>query len=89
MKSVFSLFLVLAVTVPALAKAQPSCEERVVDMLMEADAIVKYDQEIKDYLQTLKPNEQKVVAAEFQEDLNFRVQELEIEHQKISAECVK
>lgn len=89
MKSVFSLILVLAVVVPGFAKAMPSCEERIQDLVMEADAIVRYDEEIKAYIQTLNPKDQKAVTAEFQEDLDLRVHELEVDHKQLSLDCVK
>jgi hypothetical protein len=85
---VFAMMLFLAA--PALAFSQNSeCGERQTDLFMEADAILIYNSQFSASLNSVKKVDRKHVTAEFQEDVNRRVVELEKANDQFVADCVQ
>lgn len=90
MKHLLVIAMMLSLAAPAYAFSKGSeCAERQTDLFMEADAILIYNSQFSAFLNSTKKIDQKVVAGEFQEDLNRRVVELEKANDQFVADCVQ
>lgn len=90
MKHLLVITMMLSLAAPAYAFPKNSeCAERQTDIFMEADAIMIYSSQFSSFLKSIKKADQKVVEAEFQEDLARRVVELEKANDQFVVDCVQ
>ncbi|MNL15431.1 hypothetical protein D3C87_1364170 [compost metagenome] len=90
MKHLLVISMMFSLAVPAYAFPKGSkCAERQTDLFMEADAITIYHSEFNTFLKSVKKIDQEVVFAEYQEDLDRRIVDLEKANDQFVVDCVQ
>lgn len=89
MKQILAVMVLMSLALPALADTAANCRERRTDLMIATDSILIYDSQFTHYLKSLKKSEQTSMAAEYKEEFDRRIVELEATREAFEADCVQ